>query len=200
MTEPSGPDHPISFGWGRFWFAVLSNDGQRIASELRLQNIRLSNWAEGLKASLQDNWVFISPQVGGWSLVVGDSLPSPPRDECLGLLTDLSMVFKEAQCFGTEDVTELHSWARAENGRLRRAYAFSGEQGAVLWDRGPLTQEEGDLGLFFPEAGILSHSPDSASVFRIAGLWSLDPSRLDEFDCVRGVGQLGQVYQHVRLR
>jgi hypothetical protein len=193
MPGLSQPDCPISFGWGRSWFAVLSNDGHRIASELRLQNIRLSNWEEGLKASLQGDSVFVSPQVCGWSFIIGNSLPSPPQDECLGLLTDLSMAFEEGQCFGTEDVTEFHSWARAEKGRLRRAYAFSGEQGAVLWDRGQLTQEERELGLSFPEAGILCHSPDSTSVFQIAGRWSLDPSHLDEFDCVRSVGQLGQL-------
>jgi len=193
MTGLSQPDCPIPFGWGRHWFAVLSNDGHRIASELRLENIRLSNWEEGLKAGLQGDWVFISPQVCRWSFVIGDSLPSPPQDECLSLLTDLSIAFEEAQCFGTEDVTEFHSWARAGKGRLHRAYAFSGEQGAVLWDRGQLTKEERTLGLFFPEADILSHSPDSSSVFQVAGLWSLDPSRLDEFDSTRSVGRLGRL-------
>jgi hypothetical protein len=174
------------------WFAVRSSDPRNIARELGLERIRTSNWEEGLKAAMRSGSVFVTPEISGWSLIVGNQLPSGPQEECLALLADLSRAFDEAQYFGTEDVTEFHAWAKASNGRLRRAYAFSGEQGAVLWDRGEVTEEEKDLGLHFPEATILSNSPDSSSVFQIAARWSLDPTRLDEVDCSISTGLLGE--------
>jgi hypothetical protein len=174
------------------WFAVRSAQPQRIAGELRLRNVRTSNWEGGLRAAIRDRLIFVSPQVCGWNFIVGDALPSAPQEECLGLLADLSLAFDEAQYFGTEDVTEFYIWARAAKGRLCRAYAFSGEQGRVLWDRGELSQEEQALGLVFPEANILSNSPGSGSVFQIAGSWSLDPTQLDEVHCSLSTGLLGE--------
>jgi hypothetical protein len=174
------------------WFAIRSADPQRIAGELRLRNVRTSNWEGGLRAATRDRLIFISPQVCGWNFIIGDALPIAPREECLSLLADLSLAFDEAQYFGTEDVTELYIWARAAKGRLYRAYAFSGEQGSVLWDRGELSKEEQALGLIFPEANILSNSPDGGSVFRIAGSWSFDPTHLDEVHCSSSTGLLGE--------
>lgn len=181
------------------WFAVRSTHPQRIAGELRLQNLQVCNWAEGMRIAMRTELVFVSPQVCGWTFILGDALPFPPQEACLDLLADLSLAFDEAQCFGTEDVTEFHAWARAVKGRLQRAYAFSGEQGIVLWDRGELTPEENALGLLFPEANILSNSPDSASVFQIAGYWSLDPTRLDELECMPSTGLLGERAQTVAI-
>ena len=192
MADSPNADQPIPFGWGMGWFAVRSGDPQQIARELRLQKIHVSNWEEGLKAAMGPESVFLSPEVSGWSFIVGNALPSGPQEECLTLLADLSRAFEEAQYFGTEDVTEFHAWAKASNGRLRRAYAFSGEQGAVLWDRGEVTEEEKELGLLFPEKTILSNSPDSSSVFKIAARWSLDPTRLDEGDYSTSTGLLGE--------
>ncbi len=187
------PDLPAPFGWGTGWLAVRAGDPQRIAAEMQLKDPHPSGWQQGLATAQGPDSIFVSPQIAGWSFVIGTALPFLPQEECLDLLVALSLAFGETQYFGNENVTEYHAWAKATEGRLRRAYAFSGEQGAVLCDRGVLTEEETELGLIFPEESILSKSPDDSSVFKISGRWSLDPTHMDEFEASSAPGLLGRM-------
>lgn len=190
MSSEPVPDLPFAFGWNTSWCAVRCSEPDRLVVEMRLTNWRRIGWHEGLSLAQNTNALFVSPEVRGWTLIVGNSLPLAPNDEALDLLADLSRVFGDAQYFGTSSVTEYHAWARAIDGRLRRAYAFSGEQGSVLWDRGPETQEERDLGMNFHDETILSNSPDDSSVFRISGCWSIDPTQIDSVTAQPNLGIL----------
>lgn len=190
VTIEPPPDLPFAFGWNTSWCAVQCSNPERLVAELRLMNCRRTGWREGLTLAQNTNAVFVSPDVSGWTLIIGNSLPCAPHEECLELLANLSRVFNEAQYFGTSRVTAYHAWARSIGGRLRRAYAFSGEQGAILWDRGPSTREELDLGLVFSEDTILSNSPDDSSVFRLSGSWSIDPTQIETLTVKPGLGFL----------
>lgn len=191
MSSEPEPDLPFAFGWDSSWCAVRCSEPEKLAADLCLVNWRRASWDEGLKLAEDTNALFVSPSIGGWTLIVGNSLPCAPSNEVLDLLADFSRVFGEAQYFATSRVTEHHAWARAVAGRLRRAYAFSGEQGSVLWDRGEETPEEKTLELTFDDKTILSHSPDDSSVFRISGLWSIDPTQIELIAAQPGLGILG---------
>jgi hypothetical protein len=199
MAPDPQADLPFAFGWNTSWCAVRCSQPDGLVEELRLRNWRRTGWHEGLTLAQETDALFVSPEIGGWTLIVGNSLPFAPNEEILDLLADLSRVYGDAQYFGTSSVTEYHAWARAVDGRLRRAYAFSGEQGSVLWDRGLETQEEKDLGMIFQEETILSNSPDDSSVFRISGRWSLDPSQIENVTVQPGLGFLGyRLENHLR--
>jgi hypothetical protein len=76
------PDEPEPFGFKILWFAVKASDPASVLDALEFGESTPANWASGLAAAYgrshkDDPWVFISPPVGGWVLVVSFSLPYP---------------------------------------------------------------------------------------------------------------------------
>lgn len=197
------------FGWRISWIAVKGAQASAIASELQLVRIQPSAWEEGIQEAGKTGF-FITPMISDWALIVGLTLPDASDEDTLPLVVRLSEVYGSAQYFGNHRVTDYYAWARAENGRLIRAYAYLGEQGTVLWDRGELTKEEVELKHAFdgPEAiyqdqgkSVLEimqaakdnprRYPDENDVFSIAGLWSIDPTRIEDYEISQSTGLLG---------
>jgi hypothetical protein len=190
---------------------------ESLAAELRLQDVRSCDWDEGLKESF-DNAVFISPPVSGWTLCVGGNLPDASDDDTLDLIVRLSETQGAAQYFGNHRVVEYYAWAKAEWGRLIRAYAYLGERGGTLWDRGELTEEERELELDFDQSekgaqvekvipedwvALISYyskrkHPREHHVFAIARKWSIDPTQIEEYEVSESPGLLGYMEPRVR--
>src|SRR5215813_1496515 len=81
-TFDQTPDKPRSFGYKISWFAVKHSDPASVLDALEFGAGKQANWASGLSAAYEtsqrtDAWVFVSPPVSGWVLVVGSSLPYP---------------------------------------------------------------------------------------------------------------------------
>ncbi len=190
-VAPPVPDLPIAFGYNSAWLAIRSKSVLEVALALRLRRAEAANWASGLERA-QAGEMFVSPVENGWVLAISTRLPEasqpPGRQRLTRWLTQLSQRFGEAQYFGSNRVVTYQAWARARQGQLVRAYAYSGETGATLWNVGPKTPEEAALGLNFldeasPDASgegyrqraALSY-PDEESVLAIARRWSVDTS------------------------
>jgi hypothetical protein len=124
---------PEPFGWRTSWIAARTTDTQSVAPELQLVNLKSCEWEEGLEEA-NDKGIFICPAVSGWTLIVGLRLPDASSENTLPLIVRLSEVHQEAQYFGNHRVVDYYAWAKAERGRLVRAYAFVGDQGATPWD------------------------------------------------------------------
>ncbi len=140
--------------------------------------------------------VFVTPPVDGWTLAVGQRLAflrsfafkRIPADHSPDkLLPFLEALSRESgvtvQYFFTHRIPETHIWAWAESGRIVRAYGFSGEQGNILFNVGPLTPGERALGIELPgnERELLDKRfarPSEQTVIDVAGKWSVDPTRL----------------------
>ncbi len=190
-AAPPVPDLPIAFGHKCGWLAIRSKSVLEVALALRLRRTAAANWASGLERA-QAGEMFVSPMVSGWVLAISTRLPQasqpPGRQRLTHWLTQLSQRFGEAQLFETHRVVEYHVWARALQGRLVRAYAYSGESGTTLWNVGPLSPEEIALGFkFFDETSPEASSdgywrrtdlrfPNEESVLAIARRWSVDTS------------------------
>jgi hypothetical protein len=129
--------------------------------------------------------------VNGWTLVIGLPLPYPVGrsflDKCTPMLLDLGMQFNEVQYYFTYPLIDTYAWARIVDGTLLRSFAI-GAEGAI-WNKGKPTKEEKSLGLkLFELRGVYeSHGhaggepnphPSEQHVLRLAGRWSLDPTRL----------------------
>src|SRR5579872_6833851 len=74
------PDAPKPFGFKVSWFAVQATDPASVLDALEFGEATPANWASGIAAAYwdgpsNDRWVFVSPAVGGWVLVVGSYLP-----------------------------------------------------------------------------------------------------------------------------
>ena len=75
------PDKPEPFGFKILWFALKTSDPAVVVDAFELREATPANWESGLAAvyesARKDAWVFVSPPIGGWVLIVGGCLPYP---------------------------------------------------------------------------------------------------------------------------
>jgi hypothetical protein len=168
------PDKPNGFGFKVLWFAVKAADPASVLDALKFGERTPANWASGLATVYGDQWVFASPPVNGWILVVGLSLPYPTNEthHDIGkrfdlLFSRLMQRFDDVQFFGSHRVSDFVTWARAVNGKPMRIFAWSGSNGEVLANFGEQTPEETKLGLI----NLTGLSPSDAvdRIFKIVG-------------------------------
>jgi hypothetical protein len=163
------------------WLAVKAKDPFVVQASLHLNRPIACSWEEGLAEAREDK-LFISPPVSGWVLVVGPGLPEPAEDVdlCYRFLTGLSRKLGHVQFFSASRIVNYHCWAMLEKGRVFRAYAWAGE---TLWNQGPVTAAERDLGLVCFRYGAEQNSfavrdvvtVNSESINQLAARWSVDP-------------------------
>jgi len=159
------PDLPVSFGHCVSWFAVSTSDPARVVDALDLGEGTSANWASGLAAAAPTRassmaskesgpWIFVSPPVSGWTLIVGDWLPCPyARTEQRAdigqkfdvLFSRLMKHFADVQFFTSNRVADFYVWARAQGGESKRVFTFG--DGTVYENIGKQTPEEAKLKL-----------------------------------------------------
>jgi hypothetical protein len=170
------PDAPEPFGFKVSWFAIKAADSASVLEALEFGEGTPANWASGLAASYgdtpsSDGWVFVSPPVGGWILVVGSSLPYPTIEthHDIGrkfdeLFARLIKRFDDVQFFGSHRVVDFVAWARALNGTTIRLFGYA--DAGVLTNFGSQTPEEAKLG--FLDLSGLSPSDAADKLFKVA--------------------------------
>ncbi|MBI3874377.1 MAG: hypothetical protein HY300_00075 [Verrucomicrobia bacterium] len=183
------------------WLAIRSGNPQSVQTALNLHNPTACSWEEGL-AEARDRKLFISPPIDGWVLVVGSGLPdqADDADACFHFLTRLSRKLGHVQFFSLNRVVHHHAWARLDRGRVQRAYAWAGQ---TLWNQGPLTFVEAELGLrcfdYFevnPRGDFSQSDPASVNTDKVpllAARWSVDPAAIDERRLKPGRGIAGDL-------
>ncbi len=173
------PDAPQSFGFKVFWFAVRAADPAAVLDALEFGEATPANWESGLAAVYSrsapdgdDRWVFASPALSGWILVVGSSLPYPTIETHHDtgkrfdvLFSRLMTRFGDVQFFGSHRVVDFVTWARAVKGEPTRIFTWSGSEGAVLANLGEQTPEEAKLR--FADLSGLSPSDAGDKIFAI---------------------------------
>lgn len=200
------PDRPISFGYKMAWLAILASDAAEVARSLPVENLEPANWLTGRWAAYEGR-LFVTPSVQGWVLVACFKLPSlgerNHEQALITLMQTLSREFGEAQHFATHRVVEFHAWARYVHGSEVRAFAYLGERGETLVDRGPKTPGEIELNYnYFDERSPLVETedywgrddltyPDEQHVMEVAGKWSINPTLLNESDAEPATGWVG---------
>jgi hypothetical protein len=202
-------DTPISFGYKCMWIAVKTNNKEKVAEILGLKETHPENWKKGIEEAYNDK-VFITPQIGEWTLVVGYGLAGKNSknelDEANSYkdkINKLSKEFGEAQFFATHRVTEYHLWAKSLSGQTVRIYSYVGEKGENILIEGQPTTVENKYKLvntFSKEAKDEKYFdrndlvvPDEELVMKIAANWSVDPSTLEgRKDIKPGLGIIGQ--------
>ena len=201
----TNPDNPVDFGYKIVWIAVKSDNKAGIANVLKLKNGQPSNWKSGIERAYESG-VFITPQIGKWTLAVGMGLPQGDDlksiEKLEKLLNQLSTAFGEAQFLGTHRVVEYHCWMKSVNGKIERIYAYIGESGENIKVFGKSTAPEEGLNLFNSlSAEAQSESywnrddldyADEELVMKIAESWSVNPTTLTARNDVKsGLGLFG---------
>ncbi len=134
------PDAPKPFGFKVSWFAIQTSDPLAIFEALELGEPTQANWASGLSAAFSGHpqsdyagWVFASPPLNGWVLLVHRSFPYPVaaglRHSDIGerfnaLFSRLANSFVIVQFFGSHRVVGFVTWALATNGQMRRVFSY----------------------------------------------------------------------------
>jgi hypothetical protein len=169
------------------WLAVRSGNPYVVQAALGLHKPTPCSWEEGLTAA-SEHKLFISPPVNGWVLVIGSGLPDPSEDvdRCFRFVLEVTRKLGQVQFFSFNRVVNYHAWVQADQGRIIRAYAWAGK---TLWNQGPLTRAEADLGIVCydyaeaPRKQSFSYSDPLAAntekVPLLAARWSLDPAAID---------------------
>ena len=182
------------------WCAVRSSSVRAVQTALGLQHPRPCNWGEGV-TSLADHALLLSPPVDGWILVIGQALPDPAEDADISFhfLRRLSRDLGVVQFFSANRALNHHAWARVEDGKIQRAYAWAGE---TIWNQGTITRAETELKLKclgygeLPCGGALSSECVQANTDKVNSLaarWSLDPDVLNDRLATAGVGIVGEL-------
>ncbi|MEX1231906.1 MAG: hypothetical protein WEB58_16795 [Planctomycetaceae bacterium] len=207
------PDKPINFGYKMSWLAVRSLNAQDVIRSLAIDNLQRANWRTGVVAAYNGH-AFISPAINGWVFVVTSKLPelghTPDNEEWTSLMQALSREFGEVQYFGTHRVVGYNAWARFTNGAEERAFAYLGESGETLADRGSQNSGEAELGYNYfdpdsPDAESESYwereelcYPEEEHVMEVAGKWSINPNTLESMDLPADFGWIGNIRRQAK--
>jgi hypothetical protein len=161
------PDKPQGFGFKVLWFALKASNPAAVVEALELREATPANWESGLAAAYDsqrdDAWVFVSPPVGGWVLVVGCLLPYPTTQshddagaKFDALFSRLMKRSDDVQFYGSHRVVDFVAWARALNGKPVRIFAWAGCDGVVLEKHWRADAGGGETGIgqsYWPLAG-----------------------------------------------
>ena len=175
-------NHPVRFGYKITWYAVKACAPSKVIATLRLADARPSAWTPALHAMEgydfdAEHTVLVAP-IDGWTLAVGDKLGGSPNvdgETPLAPLAALSKACGDAQLYGSNRDHDWYLWSHAVNGKVVRAYEIDGSIGETLHDLGKRTREE---------RGVNFLAPSENDVARIAGKWSIDPTKIDESQIV----------------
>lgn len=174
------PEKPKAFGYNMAWLAIPNMGSAEVLKALGLKNIAPSNWTMGLTKAYEDKeTVFVTPVIHGWTLVIGKALwekidLNQPIEK-ISWLQKLADSFLEVFYFTTAGSLGNHGWFYIKDGLLVRAYGFAGELDEVMWNYGPLSQEEYKLIKGFA-MGKAKVEPTEKDVLALAAAWSVDTS------------------------
>jgi hypothetical protein len=178
---------------------VKSRNPSALQSALDLRNPQPRPCLHGLAG---EGEIFIMPPIERWTLVTGSALPEPwdDVDACFRFVMNLSRKLGTVQFFSASRVSLHHAWVKAENGRIERAYAWAGK---TLWNQGPETVAEKELGLICYEytdpvpgssgarSDVLGTNVEKVPL--LAARWGFDPKRIDERSIRKQRGIVGKL-------
>lgn len=174
------PEKPKAFGYKVAWLAIPNMGSADVLKALDLKNIAPANWTSGLNTAYKEqNKLFVTPCIKGWTLVIGRALWNKidlnQPIEKMNWLQNLADSFLEVFYFSSMSELNNNGWFYIKEGRLVRAYGYSGELDEVMWNFGPMSREEHSLIQGF-SMGKTKVIPSEKDVLALAAAWSVDPT------------------------
>ncbi len=144
FNQPAFPERPDVYGLPYnqpdVWLAIRNRNVDHILEAFGMQNITPCTWEDGLE-NTDRRGIFVSPPIGGWTLVLGPRLPdlSGDVDALFRFITQLSARLGHVQYFHSNTALHHHAWVRSEYGRIHRAFAWTNQ---TIWNQGRPTLAE----------------------------------------------------------
>lgn len=210
----SEPDQPTGFGRKNSWFALKTNNPQLVAEIIGLNSVVISNWHTGIMAaySYPSDYVFVTPEIMGWVLAVGNSLPQPEyrdkaRHQWHQIMSMLSERFDETMFFATHRVSSYAAWARFQKGSLRRLFITGDgeveQEGEPFAEEMPMLDNLSNIEVIqeaFSQALLHGEKPiehdylnEEDFVLELAGKWSINPDTFHELQLPPSCGLAGRL-------
>ncbi|MGW7466307.1 hypothetical protein ACWGJT_16775 [Streptomyces xantholiticus] len=198
---PSDTPVPITACW-LHWLALPTGDQAAALDAMDLTDARPIDFEAAVTAVDDDahdpdrgyDRVFVTPELNGWTLVVG-AWCDPTEPDMPGLCERLSARFGQAQAYYFGAQCDGSAWLVAENGRVLRRAAFTGEADDEELTIGePLPFEvqcraEAGEDEFEWEFRLWGMAPE------LAGALSVDPHGIGPHTRVRGRGVMARTRQ-----
>lgn len=197
-------DNPIGFGYKNKWLAIKSDSNEKVASFLKLKEIKKSNWKDGVQFGYGKG-VFITPEINGWILVLGIDISDLEIESTKELLKSVSKEFGECQIFLTYRNVEYHFWGLARNGEIVRLYSYFSESDNLIIEGEPTEVEKGYnlVNSFSEESNKDGYwrqenldIPNEEILMNIAEAWSINPTKIDKIPMIQGIGLIGKLKIH----
>ncbi len=184
------------------WLAVSAESPEHVLAALDVSNSTPCNWQSGSEiiSSAMSNMTFAGSSIDGWVLLFGH-LPEPqagtPEVGLWDFLIELSKRFGRSQYFSCSTISDFYSWAKAENGRMARAFSIAGD--TIVWNHGDRTPEETNAGIAIATGvrGRIDGAPNPNQLYDVdnpltfSREWSVCPEDLyDREDLAPGCGVL----------
>jgi hypothetical protein len=182
-------DSPVAF-FDLSWLVVRAAP-EAIIATLDLFDPKPATWRQGINATTGDYWdfdsspsaflsrVFITPEIGGWRLVVGGWLGGTdherPGRDVANYCRRLSREFGEAHAFTSQGRMDWYSWCLTKAGTIDRHF---------LWAGSPLVNEGSPTSAELQMRHENSHSPlgwrpNESMVMAVACECSISPLELE---------------------
>ncbi len=172
--DDAEPSEPLPFGPDSSWLALATDDIDAVADVLGLVARHPCSWSRALRLACGTGPdVVVTPPLptphGPFTLVAPLRHLDPSEDRFFSYLEELSREFKTALFFATHAQAGYHAWAKAVGGEMQRAFAVDTLHNETLIDLGAADEAERQ---------IIAAGMGDAAVLAMAGLWSVDPSKL----------------------
>lgn len=177
----------LAFGYKMGWLAIRGTpplDLPKLLELLKLDQQRQVSLSEGIETVYSDRGeksVFVFTTSDKWIIVISPQFLTDPHTVAKFIQ---SLPF-EVHAFGTHRVSESHYWMYGANGRITRAYGYSGAIGEVTINEGKPTPIEEQL---IGDREMI----DEEDVMQIAGAWTTKTAQIGNVTQPNQLGYLGE--------
>lgn len=178
----------IPFGYKNCWFAFRTTDFDGVYKVLKkyLVEIKRTELQTGLKEGWDGNWCLLRP-IDGYILLISSNGFSL-KEKAI----ELSEQLGEIHFYSTHRSSNFLACSKFINGRVIRDFAIS--DGEIQKNEGQPTKIELQIASGYKTSDaidsseLLSSLGDEEDLMKISGDWSINPSKLDEYevdnDCI----------------
>lgn len=157
------------------WLAVKDADNDKLARIFLEGDVKSVQCQYGLGEVFGNHaidYALILPRVNKWTIIASFQAFALCYYDVEDLIRTLSLEFSEAHAYSTNRIVEYHQWMKASAGNIKRSFAYLGETGERMRDKGRISRIEKEIGYSKTDE---VWAPNEQDVVKICEAWSINP-------------------------